>query len=65
MPFDASVAMNLAHGLSLSDLYTTEGAARIDRAFIDHLRAVDDSLVDRLLAARFLPDARAPIEPRC
>jgi hypothetical protein len=61
MPFDASVAMNLAHGLSFSDLYTTEGAARIDRAFIDHLRAVDASLVDRLLAARFLPNARAPI----
>jgi NADPH-dependent glutamate synthase beta subunit-like oxidoreductase/NAD(P)H-flavin reductase len=61
MPFDASVAMNLAHGLSFSDLYTTEGARRIDRAFIDHLRAVDASLVDRLLAARFLPNARAPI----
>ena len=55
MPRDTTAAMNLAYGLSFSDLYTTEGAARIDRAFMDHLEAVDTSLVDRLNAARFPP----------
>ena len=39
-------------GLAFADLYTVEGAARIDALFIDALRAADPALAARLAAAR-------------
>jgi NADPH-dependent glutamate synthase beta subunit-like oxidoreductase/NAD(P)H-flavin reductase len=47
--------LNLAHGLAFADLYSIAGANRIDRAFVDHLRAADPALADRLAAARVAP----------
>jgi len=45
-------------GLAFADLYTTEGAARIDALFVDALRAADPALGDRLAKAR---SATAPL----
>ena len=41
-----------AFGLTFAELYTVEGAARIDALFIDALRAADGALAERLLNAR-------------
>ena len=52
--------LQLAFGLAFEDLYSTDGASTIDRRFVDHLRAVDDGLAARLVAARIAPAALAP-----
>ena len=39
-------------GLAFEDLYTAEGAARIDALFVNALRAADPALADRLAKAR-------------
>ena len=40
--------LTLAHGLEFADLYTVDGASRIDRLFAAHLRDADPALADRL-----------------
>lgn len=47
----------LKFGLAFADLYSHEGAVRIDRAFQDYLGASDVSLLDRLARARQSPEA--------
>ncbi len=47
----------LAHGLAFADLYTTEGAAAVDRVFLAHLDAADAPLGARLREARRDPGA--------
>jgi len=47
----------LQHGLTFSDLYARDGLIRLDRAFVDHLAAIDATLHDRLMAARAEPEA--------
>src|SRR5690242_3543552 len=44
--------MKLAFDLTFPDLYTTEGLARIDGAFVEFLRGSDAALAQRLVAAR-------------
>ena len=51
---------NLAHGLIFADLYTVEGAARIDALFVAHLADTDAALAARLAAARADPAGLAP-----
>ncbi len=51
---------NLAHGLIFADLYTVEGAARIDALFVAHLADTDAALATRLAAARADPAGLAP-----
>ena len=47
--------LRLAHGLTFADLYSVDGAARIDLHFLDHLAAADPTLGERLLQARATP----------
>ena len=49
--------LNLAHGLTFADLYTAQGAARIDALFLAHLAGADadGALAGRLTAARADP----------
>ena len=49
---DIAPKLDLAFGLPFADLYSSEGAARIDRLFVDHLRTADPALAARLDAAR-------------
>ena len=49
----------LAHGFAFPDLYSVEGARRLDERFRLHLRAADALLADRLDVARADPDALA------
>ena len=51
----------LAHGLQFADLYGIAGADRIDRLFVEHLRAADAELCGRFDAARAAPD---PLESK-
>jgi len=54
--------LRLAHGLRFEDLYDPAGLARIDSLFVSHLRAADEGLAGRLMAARAEPatlDAKA------
>jgi NADPH-dependent glutamate synthase beta subunit-like oxidoreductase/NAD(P)H-flavin reductase len=44
--------LKLPHGLAYADLYERPGLERIDALFLDHLRACDAALADRLVAAR-------------
>ena len=56
--------LRLAHGLRFEDLYDPAGLARIDGLFVDHLRASDEGLAGRLMAARAEPaslDAKAEL----
>jgi NADPH-dependent glutamate synthase beta subunit-like oxidoreductase/NAD(P)H-flavin reductase len=52
--------LRLAHGLRFEDLYEPAGLARLDQLFIEALKASDESLAGRLLAARAAPDALEP-----
>ena len=52
--------LRLAHGLHFADLYSVEGAARIDAIFIAHVTRVDPALAGRLARARATPAALAP-----
>ena len=49
--------LRLAHGLAFADLYTTAGAATIDRLFLAQLEAADAPLAARLREGRTAPDA--------
>ena len=46
--------LQLAHGFAFADLYASEGLARIDACFLDHLAP---ELRERLLTARAAPPA--------
>src|SRR6185437_12615474 len=60
MPATLSPPMlRLAHGLAFVDLYSVEGAARIDARFLAHLTDADASLAERLVRAREAPSALA------
>src|SRR6185312_801065 len=60
MPATLSPPMlRLAHGLAFADLYSVEGAARIDARFLAHLTDADASLAERLVRAREAPSALA------
>src|SRR5260221_13031404 len=47
----------LKHGLEFDDLYRRDGLARIDALFVEHLRAGDVDLHNRLLTGRRDPGA--------
>ena len=49
--------LRLAQGLRFEDLYEPAGLAAIDRHFVDGLKASDEGLAGRLLAARADPAA--------
>src|SRR5262245_5110071 len=51
--------LKLASGVTFDDLYSVDGAVRIDRRFIERLAAADRALADRLVAARAAPDSLA------
>ncbi len=51
--------LRLAHGLAFADLYSVDGAARIDALFVAHLAAADAALASRFAAARADPSALA------
>jgi len=51
--------LNLAHDIAFADLYSVDGANRIDRLFLDHLRHADAALADRVDAARAAPESVA------
>jgi len=57
MPPEPSPPLVLPAGLTFADLYSAEGAARIDERFVSHLREIDADLASRLAAARANPDA--------
>ena len=52
-----SPTLKLPHGLAFADLYSADGAARIDALFVAHLQAADAALAARLAAARAKPEA--------
>src|SRR5579884_1795570 len=49
------MTLRLAHGLEFADLYSVEGAERIDALFLAQLRRVDPALAARLANARADP----------
>ncbi|MBB4284574.1 FAD-dependent oxidoreductase [Roseospira goensis] len=51
-----TTALTLGFGLDFAALYDKGGLARVDAAFLDHLRGTDAGLADRLAAARQAPD---------
>jgi NADPH-dependent glutamate synthase beta subunit-like oxidoreductase/NAD(P)H-flavin reductase len=53
----ASRMLNLAHGITFADLYSVEGARRIDERFLSELASADPSLAARLVQARDAPGA--------
>jgi len=57
MPFESNPSLKLAHGLAFADLYSVDGAVRIDGRFIAHLQTADAALAARLAAARADPEA--------
>ena len=57
MPIDPARPLTLWHGLAFADLYSVDGAARIDQLFAAHLASADAAMADRLAAARVNPDA--------
>jgi NADPH-dependent glutamate synthase beta subunit-like oxidoreductase/NAD(P)H-flavin reductase len=57
MQNDSTRPLALPYGLAFVDLYSIEGAARIDRLFAEHLALVDLALAGRLRSARENPDA--------
>jgi len=59
MPFDPIRPLKLAHAVAFADLYSADGASKVDSLFIAHLEAADPALASRLAAARGDPDAVA------
>jgi hypothetical protein len=57
MPFDPIRPLKLAHGVAFADLYSADGASKVDSLFIAHLEAADAGLASRIAAARANPDA--------
>ena len=62
MPSDPSSPLALPPGLAFPDLYSVEGAARIDGQFAAHLHDADAALAARLTAARVNPGALSRLE---
>ena len=54
--------LQLAHGLTIADLYRRDGLASLDGIFLDRLGMKDRALHARLLAARAQPAATAAAE---
>ncbi|MBK7081010.1 MAG: FAD-dependent oxidoreductase [Betaproteobacteria bacterium] len=52
MPTDSLPRLDLPHGLAFADLYSVDGAERIDALFVAHLRHADAELAARLDTAR-------------
>ncbi|MCC6194867.1 MAG: FAD-dependent oxidoreductase [Burkholderiales bacterium] len=50
-------SLSLAHGITFADLYSVDGARRVDAAFGEYMAAADRALADRLAAARAAPEA--------
>jgi NADPH-dependent glutamate synthase beta subunit-like oxidoreductase/NAD(P)H-flavin reductase len=48
--------LTLQHGLSFADLYRRDGLVRLDAAYMEHLKAADVALFNRLATARAAPD---------
>src|SRR6185312_15879047 len=48
--------LNSPYGVTFADLYTVEGAARIDELFLAELTAADATLAERYAQARRSPD---------
>jgi NADPH-dependent glutamate synthase beta subunit-like oxidoreductase/NAD(P)H-flavin reductase len=57
---ERSPALASPYGLTFADLYTVEGAARVDALFLADLEAADAGLAQRLVAARAAPGELAP-----
>ncbi|MEO8304069.1 MAG: FAD-dependent oxidoreductase [Betaproteobacteria bacterium] len=57
MPADSARRLTLSHGLAFADLYSADGATRVDRLFVAHLRSADALLAARLDAGRADPGA--------
>jgi len=57
MPIDPSRPLALPAGLEFADLYSGEGAVRIDACFVAHLKSADAVLAERLATARARPEA--------
>jgi NADPH-dependent glutamate synthase beta subunit-like oxidoreductase/NAD(P)H-flavin reductase len=51
--------LDAGSGLAFADLYSVDGAARIDARFVDALTAADAALAERLLRARSAPEGLA------
>ena len=49
--------LSLAHGLSFDDLYERDGLVRLDRVFVEDLKARELALFNRLMAGRENPGA--------
>jgi NADPH-dependent glutamate synthase beta subunit-like oxidoreductase/NAD(P)H-flavin reductase len=60
MPTASRPALALPAGLAFADLYSVDGAQRIDSLFLSHLATGDAALAARLTAARREPAALAP-----
>ena len=52
MPIDSTRSLALPHGLAFADLYSIEGAARIDELFATQLAAADAALAEALARSR-------------
>jgi len=59
---DQKAELKLAHGLSFEDLYQHEGLKQIDMLFLASLKAGNEALYKRLLAARKDSATLAPVE---
>jgi len=51
--------LSLSFGFAFQDLYSADGLARLDRAFLDQLRAAEPQVYERFAAARNDPSALA------
>ncbi|MGO9436357.1 MAG: hypothetical protein ACLP00_18945, partial [Terracidiphilus sp.] len=54
---DEEQALSLGIGLEFDDLYSLDGLARLDQAFLDKLHVVNHDLYERLVTARADPAA--------
>jgi NADPH-dependent glutamate synthase beta subunit-like oxidoreductase len=50
-----AASLTLSHQLRFTDLYSTEGLAKVDTAFLSELSAADHALHEKLLQARAAP----------
>src|SRR5207244_3499820 len=57
MPPEPSPPLVLLPGLAFADLYSAEGAGRIDELFVAHLREADAGVASRLVSARANPES--------
>ncbi|MDQ6959890.1 MAG: hypothetical protein Q9M27_02585, partial [Mariprofundaceae bacterium] len=62
IPVNQNPTLKLAHDLSFEDLYRREGLMQIDALFLISLKAADEALHKRLLAAREDSATLAPVE---